>query len=179
MLFFIPVILALSDASNIMNAIEALHNKTKFRTFYEMFDVRETTDIKTIRSKFYKLVKQKNPFPQLQIPKGTAEKILTDGYNILNKHKYEYDTLLKSRSTIPIEPKTKILFYVNVVTFALFLIIFTDLLICFFKFLIVRRKYEGVDKTKEKELRRKGTIQAFTFEKMYIVRFYRRLRRIW
>lgn len=176
-LFLFPV-LALVNNSNIFKSIQTLHKKTKFRTFYEMFDVKENTDIKLIRSKFYRLVKESKPFPDLDLPKNLAEKIITDGYNILNKHKKEYDLMLKDKFTVPINPEAKAFFYVNLMVFILFIAVLTDLLVSFMRFLINRRKYEGVNKAEEKKLRRSGDIQVFGWDRMYTVRLYKRVKRI-
>ncbi|ELQ74994.1 Molecular chaperone (DnaJ superfamily) [Trachipleistophora hominis] len=175
---FLQTIRSLSNNTNILKSIQTLHKKTKFRTFYEMFDVKENTDIKIIRSKFYKLVKESKPFPDLNIPKGVAEKIITEGYNILNRHKQEYDALLRSKFSVPVSPETRTFFYVNLVVFVLFVALLSDLLVCLIRFLVNRRRYEGVDKAQEKKLRRRGDIEVFSLDRMYTIRFCKRLKRV-
>lgn len=178
MALFLFVAHIFGSNTNIMKAIETLHKKTNFRTFYEMFDVSENADMKSIRSRFYELVKQDNPFPSLKLNKDVTERLITDGYNILLKQKHEYDILLRRKYTLPTSPKTNVFFYINLLVFALFVILFTDLMVCFLKFLIQRKKYEKVEKSEEKKLRRSGKIQPFSLDKMYSVRFYKLVKKV-
>lgn len=166
--------------ADIRHSIAQLHKKTPFRTFYELFNVTENTDIKKIRSNFKKSIRnlgivrknmQKYDEKKYQVSDKELERIITEGYNVLNKNKAEYDMLLKDRFSLPFAPETKSFFYFNLFITVLFTYTIIDILLSFLFYLKRKKEFESLSK-KERKKQGKTIFEKFSIHNLFLIKFF-------
>lgn len=167
--------------SDIQSAIDELHKKTPFRTFYELFDEMESANLSNIKKKFRKMVSNKNIVlhnmekydkTKYQATDQELENLLTQGYNILTTQKAEYDRLLKNRFTLPFEPTSNLFFYFNLFIATIFMVFITDLLVSFLLYLKEKKRFGKMDK-KQRKKEKTPTFPQFTLKKLFISRLFK------
>lgn len=164
--------------SNMQSSIDMLHARTPFRTFYDLFDEAENTDLKSIKSKFKLMIRQKDLIrknmekydkEKFKITDKELENLITDGYNILTRQKAEYDRLLGNKFTLPFDPKSPLFFYINLAATLIFVGFLTDLIISFLLYLREKEKFEKMSKKERKQL---GitSFDKFSINNLFLVR---------
>ncbi|KRH91880.1 hypothetical protein M153_2020700043 [Pseudoloma neurophilia] len=180
-MIFLCLITAFRQRSDIDSAIDLLHKKTPFRTFYELFELNENSSISNIKKKFRFFINNKEILKNNLKDKMTdteLEAFITQSFNILTKQKKEYDDLLRSPFTLSKEPKNSlfsiILFFVS----SIFLILLTDLIINFIRYQREKSQYENMTKKERKKL----VVPRFTADRLVLLRFlmgsYEKLRNV-
>lgn len=171
--------------SDIQGAINELHKKTPFRTFYELFDEMESTNLTKIKKKFRYMVNHKNIIinnmekydkTKYKATDQELETLLTQGYNILTTRKAEYDRLLKNQFTLPFEPKSSLFFYCNLIITTLSFILLFDLIISFLLYLKEKKNYEQMDKKQRKKNKTPNlqfTLKGLFISRLFITIFYK------
>lgn len=84
------------DWQNVITSIKLLKNKTKFSTYYELFNVSEGASFNKIKSNYMSMLKKQNPINSSNLPKHEQIDILTQGFNVLRKKRNAYDYVLSN-----------------------------------------------------------------------------------
>lgn len=180
MLFIIFLIFESFFCATIQGSIKNLHKKTPFRTFYELFDETENATFSNIRKKYRKYLSNteiiKNNILKYNDKKYNTSKeelikIITDGYNVLTKHKEKYDEMLKTQFTIPFDPETKIFFIINLIIATFFLIFVFDVIISFLIYLKNKKKIESLEKKERKKMG--NNFDKFSLENLFMMKILR------
>lgn len=81
------------DVNSTLLAIDNLHKKTPYSTFYEVLGVSENTSMARIRKRFQLLMRNPGSLRGVN-DQNEAVALLTEAYNILRTKKSTYDSIL-------------------------------------------------------------------------------------
>lgn len=93
--FALSVYTSANEYLNIKSAIENLHKNTSYSTFYELFGCSRFTKISKIQKNFMKMLRSKQSISK-DLDLNKSKELLNTSFNILKKHRNEYDKLINS-----------------------------------------------------------------------------------
>lgn len=170
-LFIIQVLsINMTDVQSITKSIEDLQKKTKFKTFYELFNVSENASISQIKTNFRRLIKSSDT---LDMPRDEYETLVTMGYQILLNNKQEYGYLLSLKFIDFIRQNFYVYLFSSFVL-AVFVVFVADLAFVFANYMRVKVRAQQMDrKAARMYLRKNAEYASFSLEKMLTARMFR------
>lgn len=169
------VTLNISLLESIKSDIKDLHRKTKYKTYYEMFNISENCEQNDLKKKFRKLMKSKDTFG---LERSEYEMLVNKGYQILLKHQKEYDYLLNLKFIDILKQDFK-LYLISTIFMGITSFIFCDIFYLFLKYLKLKMKKQNLSKNEYKKfIKKNGEIVDFNFRNLIsfkIIKFIFRL----
>ncbi|KAG0437299.1 hypothetical protein DMUE_3775 [Dictyocoela muelleri] len=169
MIFYIVQIISINmnEVQSITKSIDDLQRKTKFKTYYELFNISENATIPQIKKNFRRLLKSKDT---LNLSREEYETIITTGYQILLNNKKEYNYLL-SLKFIDFLKQNYYVYLLSSVALSIFIFLIVDLAIIFIKSIKIKIQAQKMNKKDAKRFLKKNEEYVnFNISKMLSVR---------
>ncbi|EPR79787.1 hypothetical protein SLOPH_1885 [Spraguea lophii 42_110] len=151
MYLFLALIFSLEEHSLISTSVKRLHELTKYRTYYDLFNLPENCNFKDLRRAYGKLLRSETPI-DANLSKSQTDSILTEGFNMLKDRKEAYDKFLNSTYTTELIKESSIISILSGLLFIVFIVIAIDFTYTFSKYLIKNKENNKYTEFSVKEM---------------------------
>ncbi|OQS54264.1 hypothetical protein EHP00_1845 [Ecytonucleospora hepatopenaei] len=125
-IFFTFLAVILSQTHDILVKIDYLHKNTQFKTYYELFGLKENASKQEIKHAYRNATRGKNPHKSLSTEE--YKKLCMVGYGVLMHNKKDYDYVLKHGKMMFLNKKENFrTSKVAMVLFTVFLVVMVDM----------------------------------------------------